>query len=59
MEAVRPYTTRVMPSLKTVKNMLEESFLEHGHVTLNTTVYCVTKQQIEEVYSWTDDNLVT
>ena len=52
MEAVRPSTTQVMSSLKpvnfnyflSVKNMLEEGLLEHDHVTLNTTIYCVTKQ---------------
>ena len=41
-----------MPALKpvnflSVKNMLEEGLLEHDHITLNTTVYCVTKQQID------------
>ena len=48
MEAVRPYTKQVVPSLKpvnanyflAVKNMLED------HFTLNTTKYCVKKQQI-------------
>ena len=52
MEAVRLYTTQVMPVLKpvnflSVKNMLKEGLLEHDHITLNTTVYCVTKQQID------------
>ena len=55
MEAVRPYMTQVIPSLKpenfnyflSVKNMLEEGLLEFDHITLNTTIYCVTKQQIE------------
>ena len=45
MEAVQPYTTQVMPFLKSVnfnyflsvKNMLEEGLLEHDHITLNTT----------------------
>ena len=44
--------TQVMSSLEpmnfnyfvSVKNMLEEGLLEHDHVTLNTTIYCVTKQ---------------
>ena len=56
MEAVRPYMTQVMPSLKPVnfnyflfvKNVLEEGLLEHDHVTFNTTIYCVTKQQIDD-----------
>ena len=30
-----------------VKNMLEEGLLEHDHITLNTTIYCVTKQQTD------------
>ena len=30
-----------------VKNMLEEGLLEHDHITLNTPIYCVTKQQID------------
>ena len=33
-----------------VKSMLEEGLLEFDHITLNTTIYCVTKQQIE---NWT------
>ena len=56
MEAVRPYMAQVMPSLKPVnfnyflfvKNMLEEGLLEHDHITLNTRIYCVTKQQIDD-----------
>ena len=52
MEAVRPNTTQVMSSLKPVnfnyflsdKNMPEEGLLEHDHVALNTTIYCLTKQ---------------
>ena len=40
MEAIRPHTTQVILSL----NMLEEGLLEHDHITLNTTIYCVTKQ---------------
>ena len=55
MQAVRPYTTQVMPSLKpvyfncllSVKNGLEEDLLEHDHITLNTTMHYVRKQQIE------------
>ena len=55
MEAVLPNTTQVMSSLKpvnfnyflSVKSMLEEGLLEHDHITLNTTIYCVTKQQID------------
>ena len=47
--------TQVMQSLKpvnfnyflSVKNMLEEGLLEHDHITLNTTMYCVTKQLID------------
>ena len=47
--------TQVMRSLKpvnfnyflSVKNMLEEGLLEHDHITLNTTMYCVTKQLID------------
>ena len=27
--------------------MLEEGLLEHDHITLNTTMYCVTKQLID------------
>ena len=54
MEAVRPYTRQVLPSLKpvnvnyflSVKNMLEEGSSERDHITLNTTIYCVKKQQI-------------
>ena len=30
-----------------VKKMLEEGLLEHDHITLNTTIYCVTKQLID------------
>ena len=30
-----------------VKNMLEEGLLGHDHVTLNTTAYYATKQQID------------
>ena len=30
-----------------VENMLEEGLSEHDHITLNTTVHCVTKQQID------------
>ena len=55
MEAVRPYTSQVMPSLKPVNfnyflsvfYMLEEGLLELDHTTLNTTIYCTTKQQID------------
>ena len=55
MEAIRPYTTHVMPSLKPVnfnyfpllKNVLKEGLLEHEHIALNTTIYYVTKQQID------------
>ena len=56
MEAVRRYTTQVMPShskpvnfnyFLSVKNMLEEGLSEHDHITLNTTVHCVTKQQLD------------
>ena len=48
MEAVRPYMTQVIPSLKPVNfDMLEEGLLEFDHITFNTTIYCVTKQQIE------------
>ena len=55
MEAVQPYTSQVMPSLKPVNfnyflsvfNMLEEGLLELDHTTLNTTIYCTTKQQID------------
>ena len=44
-----------MPSLKpvnfnyflSVKNMLEEDLLEHDHITSNTTIYCVTKQRVD------------
>ena len=50
MEAIRTYTTQVMPSLKLVNfncfeflsDMLEEGLLEHDHISLNTT-----KQQID------------
>ena len=46
---------QVMRSLKpvnfnyflSVKNMLKEGLLERDHVTLNTTMYCVTKQLID------------
>ena len=27
--------------------MLEEGLLEHDHITLNTIIYCVTKQQTD------------
>ena len=52
MEAVRLYTTQVMPALKpenflSVENMLEEGLLEDDHTTLYTTACCVTKQQID------------
>ena len=52
MEVIRLYTTQVMPALEpvnflSVKNMLEEGLLEDDHITLNTTAYCVTKQQID------------
>ena len=52
MEVVCPYTTQVMPALKpvnflSVKNMLEEGLLGHDHITLNTTAYYATKQQID------------
>ena len=52
MEAVLLYTTQVMPALKpvnflSVKNMLEEGLLGHDHITLNTTAYYATKQQID------------
>ena len=52
MEAVFLYTTQVMPALKpvnflSVKNMLEEGLLGHDHITLNTTAYYATKQQID------------
>ena len=49
----------MMPSLKavnfnyflSVKNMLEESLLEHDHIAVYTTIYCVTNQQIDnQVY---------
>ena len=46
---------QVMRSLKpvnfnyflSVKDMLEEGLLEHDHITLNTTMYCVRKQLID------------
>ena len=52
MEAVRPYTTQGMSSLKpvnfnyflSVKNTVEEGLLENDHITLNTTIYYVTKE---------------
>ena len=53
MEAIRTYTTQVMPSLKPVNfncflsDMLEEGLLEHHHISLNTTIHCATKQQID------------
>ena len=55
MKAARTHTTQVMPSLKPVnfndfllvKNILEEGLLEHDHITLKTTIYCETKQQID------------
>ena len=53
MEAIRTYTTQVMPSLKPanfncfLSDMLEEGLLEHDHISLNTTIHCVTKQQID------------
>ena len=55
MEAVRPYTTHVMPFLKPVyfnyfplvKNVLKEGLLEHEHIALNTTIYYVKKQQTD------------
>ena len=51
MEAVRPYTTQVIPCIsQTSELQLEEGLLEFDHITLNTTIYCVTKQQIE---NWT------
>ena len=27
--------------------MVEEGLLEHDHITLNTTIYCVKKQQMD------------
>ena len=45
MEAVRLYTTQVMPSLKPVSfyyflsvKLEEEGLLEHDHITMNTTI---------------------
>ena len=44
MEAVRQYTTQVMPSLKPVSFYyllsvkLEEGLLEHDHITMNSTI---------------------
>ena len=29
------------------QNMLEEGLSEHDHITLNTIIYCVTKQQTD------------
>ena len=51
MEAVWPYTTHVMPSLKPVnfnyfllvKNVLKEGLLEHEHIALNTTIILCNK----------------
>ena len=51
MEAVLPNMTQVMSSLEpvnfnqffSVKNMLEEGLLEHDHIALTATIYCVTK----------------
>ena len=56
MGAVGPYMTLVMPSLKPVnfnfflpvKNMFEEDLLERDHITLNTTIYRITKQQLDK-----------
>ena len=53
MKVVRPYMTQVMPFLKpgnvnyflSVKNMLEAGLYEHDHITLNTTIYCVTSNR--------------
>ena len=55
MEAVWRYTTHVIPFLKPVnfnyyplvKNVLEEGLLEHELIVLNTTMYFVTKQHID------------
>ena len=43
------------PSLKpmnfnyffSVKNVLEESLIQHDHIILNTAIYCATKQPID------------
>ena len=57
MEAVQPYTSQVISSLKqekfsyflSVENMSEEGLLEHDHInTLNTTIYCVTRKQVDK-----------
>ena len=56
MEAVQPYMSQVISSLKqekfscflSVENMSEEGLLEHDHITLNTTIYCVTRQQVDK-----------
>ena len=57
MEALQPYTSQVISSLKqekfsyflSVENMSEEGLLEHDHInTLNTTIYCVTRQQVDK-----------
>ena len=45
-----------------VKNMLEEGLLEHDHITLNTTIYCVTKRQIDNwnlIYLLADNNRIS
>ena len=56
MEAVQLYMSQVISSLKqekfsyflSVENMSEEGLLEHDHITLNTTIYCVTRQQVDK-----------
>ena len=57
MEALQPYTSQVISSLKqekfsyflSVENMSEEGLLEHNHInTLNTTIYWVTRQQVDK-----------
>ena len=56
MEAVQLYMSQVISSLKQenlsysllVENVSEEGLLEHDHITLNTTIYCVTRQQVDK-----------
>ena len=31
-----------------VENVSEEGLLEHDHITLNTTIYCVSRQQVDK-----------